>query len=308
MNTPAISQAADDLIIASEVGSKALYEKKYRRPEWPGGLSGVTVGIGYDLGYATEAKIKKDWGDLLPGSMIDAMLMCDGVTREKAHGLLPLVKNRIDVPWDKGIQVYEKTDIPEWVARVCKAVPGAENLPPDCLGALTSIGYNRGTGGFTTPASRDSSGRYRELRAIRSHVIAGELDLVDDEIRSMKRLWPGANERGLPIRREKEARLWVQGMAARKAGNKIALPTEVKTKPKEDPPPLAPVQSAGKPEAGTGTGGGLITVGSAERAAAAGWDPWIVGGIVVGGLVVTGLAVWAVRHERGQPILARARG
>jgi len=304
----AISQAANDLIITCEVGSRAQYEKKYRRPEWPGGRSGVTVGIGYDLGFATAAKVKADWGNLISGSMVDAMLTCVGISGGSAQAQTAAVRSRIDVSWENAIHVYQHTDIPEWVARVCHAVPGADKLPPDCLGALTSIGYNRGTGGFTAPATRDTTGRYRELRVIRSHVIDGDLHMVAEDIRSMKRLWPGANERGLPLRREKEAKLWEQGLLAKKLSNADAHPTEVNPKSKEAPAPLVPIPPAGTPETGTGGGGAILTGGGAQQAAAAGWDPWIVGGLVVGGIVLTGLAVWAVRNQRSQPVLARAKG
>lgn len=39
-----ISQAAFDLIVNSEVSSRRTYENDYRRPERPGGQSGITVG------------------------------------------------------------------------------------------------------------------------------------------------------------------------------------------------------------------------------------------------------------------------
>ena len=55
------SKAAIDLIVESEVTSKAYYEKHYRKPEWPGGASGVTIAVGYDLGFANEAKLRNDW-------------------------------------------------------------------------------------------------------------------------------------------------------------------------------------------------------------------------------------------------------
>lgn len=292
--TPQISQAADDLIVACEVSSRATYEKKYRRPEWPGGASGVTIAIGYDLGYATPSKIKSDWGDRLPGAMIDAMVPCLGVTGERAHGLLSSVKSKIDVPWDAAISVYEHVDIPEWTGRVCKAIPSAERLSPDCVGALTSLAYNRG-------ASFQKDGdRYREMRAIRSHIIAGELNLVDDEIRNMKRLWP--NVRGLQIRRDRESDLWNIGLKPQPA---TPLP---KSKPKETPAPLAPPVPAGAPEAGTGSGGVVSTGGAAQQAAAAGWDPLWVAGIVVAGVVITIGTVAYIRYRRSQPVVARAKG
>ena len=55
-----ISQAAFDLIVAEEVSSQAAYNARYQRPERPGGQSGITVGIGYDCGYATPERIRAD--------------------------------------------------------------------------------------------------------------------------------------------------------------------------------------------------------------------------------------------------------
>ncbi|MER3498445.1 MAG: hypothetical protein C4308_07320 [Chitinophagaceae bacterium] len=46
-----ISQKSIDQLIAFVISSKELYEKKYQQPTWPGGASGVTIGIGYDCGY-----------------------------------------------------------------------------------------------------------------------------------------------------------------------------------------------------------------------------------------------------------------
>jgi len=46
-----IGRNAKGLIIASEVSSRAVYEKRrYGFPTWPGGRSGVTIGFGYDIG------------------------------------------------------------------------------------------------------------------------------------------------------------------------------------------------------------------------------------------------------------------
>ena len=54
--TDLISQAAIDLIVREEVSGKEVYERNYRRPEWPGGSSGVTIGIGYDVGAGVSEK------------------------------------------------------------------------------------------------------------------------------------------------------------------------------------------------------------------------------------------------------------
>ena len=51
--TNMISKKAIELIIKHEVGGRAVYEKRYQKPIWAGGDSGVTIGLGYDVGYVT---------------------------------------------------------------------------------------------------------------------------------------------------------------------------------------------------------------------------------------------------------------
>ena len=43
-----------DAIIRWEVSSREHYERNLMRPCWPAEMSGVTIGIGYDLGYQTR--------------------------------------------------------------------------------------------------------------------------------------------------------------------------------------------------------------------------------------------------------------
>lgn len=297
---PDISKDADDLIIASEVGSRQLYEKKYQRPEWPQGLSGVTVGIGYDLGYATPLKIKTDWSPLLASSMVEAMIGCAGITGSEASSKTAEVRSSILVPWDAATAVYEHTDIPQWTEKVCISIPGADRLPPNCLGALVSVAYNRGC------SFQMAGDRYREMRAIRSHVMAGELDQVPAEFRSMKRLW-GANESGLLVRREKEAKIWEKGLVALPPAP-VNTPPLPKPKTSENPPPLAPKTGPGTPEIGTGAGGAIVIGKTAQQAVMAGWEPLLITGLVVSGVIATVGAVAYVRYQRSQPVLARTKG
>lgn len=200
------SQAAVDLIVAEEVSSKATYIKKYQRPEWPGGASGVTVGIGYDLGYATAGRIQSDWKNFLTPDVILAMQRCAGVTGANARNLLASVRPKILVPWEAAMSVFINVDMPKWEALVLKAVPGSDKLPPDCIGVLTSLAYNRG-------ASFSKAGdRYREMRDIRAHVASGEWDKIPGDFKSMKRIWPDVA--GLRGRRDREAALFQKGLAA----------------------------------------------------------------------------------------------
>lgn len=248
MSAPAISQRAFNEIVAFEVSSRAEYEKAYQRPTWPGGASGVTVGIGYDLGYCTLDKLAADFDERLAVTMVRVMQRCLGVTGQAAREILPSVRNSILIPWDVAIAVFSDRDIPEWTAKVCKAIPGADKLPADCLGALVSLADNRG-------ASFDMAGeRYTEMRNIKRFVISGDLARIPDEIRAMKRLW-GKDQEGLLIRRDKEAALFADGLVGRFKA--VAPPDQPKVAPKS-PPDVPPVEELPAAPAPTNWIGALL--------------------------------------------------
>jgi GH24 family phage-related lysozyme (muramidase) len=201
-----ISQAAIDLIVDEEVSGKAAYEKMYRHPEWPGGASGVTIGIGYDLGYGSDDDIRRDWGGKVPDEMLELMVKCAGSTGYEAKTLLPKVKGGIDISWDAAMTVFLVHDIPKFYDQ-CKAqLPNFEALSLDCRGALVSLAYNRG-------ASFSKAGdRYSEMRAIKDAMARKAFGNIPAQFRSMKRLWDSQSMRGLVLRREHEAQLFERGL------------------------------------------------------------------------------------------------
>lgn len=201
-----ISQRAFDFIVAKEVTDQAAYEHGYHRPTWPGASSGVTVGIGYDLGQTSAEQIVHDWSPHLPDAMVETMAECSGVTGQAAQGLAAQVRSSIDVSWLAALAVFRDVSMPRWVEIVRKALPNTNKLSPDCLGALVSLTYNRG-------ASFSKAGdRYAEMRAIKQDMADMNLAGIPGEIRSMKRLWPDL--RGLQTRRDGEADMFEQGLAA----------------------------------------------------------------------------------------------
>ncbi|HLH88323.1 MAG TPA: CHAP domain-containing protein [Xanthobacteraceae bacterium] len=201
-----ISQAAFDLIVACEVSSQAVYEKKLTHPEWPGEQSGVTIGIGYDVGYATQNQLRSDWAGNIPGPMIDALVPAIGKTGPAARPLASQLGAVVTVPWDAAIQVHKNAVIPRWVAIVQNALPNTNLIGPDCLGALVSLTYNRGAS-FNRPEPR-----YSEMRDIKQHMESKQFQLIPDDFRHMERLWP--NSAGLRDRREQEAKLFERGLAS----------------------------------------------------------------------------------------------
>ncbi len=202
-----VSQGAFDLIVAEEVSSQATYNARYQHPERPGGASGITVGIGYDCGYSTPARIRTDWGGHIPGSMVNELVGVAGLTGDGAQAALAGIRPQVSVPWVSAIDVFANTDIPRWAATVRKALPNCDKLSPDCFGALVSLAYNRG-------ASFAMAGdRYAEMRAIRSHMATSNFAKIPGDIRSMKRLWTTPSVRGVARRRDHEADLFQKGLA-----------------------------------------------------------------------------------------------
>lgn len=195
-----------NLIISCEVTSEAAYTKLYTHPTWPGGMSGVTIGIGYDCGYSTSDQIDEDWADKLPLEMVEAMQEVAGITGPAASSHAHMLVGKVVVPWDAAMAVFEGRDMPKWEGIVQRSLPNTDKLSGDSFGALTSLTYNRGAS-FSTPGAR-----YMEMRAIYQHMAGNTFNLIPDDLRAMTRLWP--NALGLRIRRDKEADLFAKGLLA----------------------------------------------------------------------------------------------
>lgn len=198
------SQAAIDLIVAEEVSSQAVYEARYQHPDWPGGASGITIGIGYDCGYSRPDQIAADWGDKLPAAAVHALEAVAGISGPPARSHAYELRGLVTVPWDAAMAVFAGRDMPKWEAIVAHALPNTDKLSPDSFGALVSLAYNRGAS-FNTPGDR-----YSEMRGIRYLMAAQQFDRIPDEIREMKRLWPTVV--GLRMRRDHEADLFENGL------------------------------------------------------------------------------------------------
>jgi hypothetical protein len=203
-DTP-ISDKAFNMIVMFEVSSQAAYEAKYQPPTWPGGASGVTIGIGYDVGYVSQQLLWQDWQGAISDAMINALLPAVGVRGAAAQGLAQSLRTSVTVPWTPAITVHRTKVIPKWIALVQKYLPNTDKLDGDSLGALVSLTYNRG-------ASFDQAGdRFTEMRNIKTDMTSEKFADIPGQIRSMKRLWPTV--RGLQIRRDSEAALFQAGLA-----------------------------------------------------------------------------------------------
>ncbi|WP_340117538.1 peptidoglycan-binding protein [Pelagibius sp. 7325] len=187
-------------IVSEEVGGRKFYDKNVAVPHFPGEASGVTIGVGYDLRFQEPDDFEADWeGILTPQQM--AVLRPHIGKAGSAAAVAALGDLRI--PFHAAWRVFVKRALPRGIQQTENCYGDLSRLPPLCRGALVSLVYNRGT--KLTGDSR------REMKAIRDHIDAGNLDRVAAEFESMKRLWPGSE--GLRKRRDKEAEMWRNGLA-----------------------------------------------------------------------------------------------
>jgi hypothetical protein len=184
------------LILEFETSGRSGYNP---RPEWPGGASGPTIAIGYDLGYSTKSVINSDW-QALDASPRARLAAVSGITGQRARAITPQLHDII-VRWDLAIDVFDNIDVARWQAASRRALPGFTKLRLNCQAALISLGFNRGW----AMAGPNRS----EMRDIRDYGVPREdYPRIAQDLRSMSRIWRGtANERGLTRRRNAEADL-----------------------------------------------------------------------------------------------------
>jgi len=183
-------------IVFFEISSAAYYRKFLQHPTWPGGKSGITIGIGYDLGFHSATQIRADWQGKIPDIDLEQLLTVAGLNRQAAQEALAAVKG-IEIPLQAASEVHYQSTLPAYAAKTKKAYPGVEALPADAQSMLLSLVFNRG--------AKMSGASRREMKAIQPLVAARDLDGIAEQIHAMKRLWDIDKLPGLHKRRDAEA-------------------------------------------------------------------------------------------------------
>lgn len=166
--------------------------------KWPGGGSGITIGIGYDLGFVTVDQFESDWGPHLTEGQLNRLKTAIGKRAIAAKNRAPQFAD-IKIKRGPSEEVFFKRTIPLHALKTEQAFPKVTDLPPDAQGAVLSLVFNRGTSMV--------GDRRREMRAIRDAVPKKDLKEIAAQLRSMKRLWINKGLDGLLKRREAEAKL-----------------------------------------------------------------------------------------------------
>ncbi len=200
-----ISQEAYNLIVNDECGGEGYYNRRYIRPQWPGGASGVTVGIGYDCGYNTKAQIAADWAHL-GTERVAALQSVAGLKGQTAKSALGRTRHVV-ISWQEAKATFDKKTVSRFGDMTATAFKGITAAPDHCEGVMLSIVFNRGA--LMTGSTR------LEMRQCRDAIAAGRLHEVPGYIRSMRRLWVGKGLDGLLKRRLAEAALFERGLNAK---------------------------------------------------------------------------------------------
>jgi GH24 family phage-related lysozyme (muramidase) len=148
-----LSKKANDLIIKYEVGGgEAYYNKKARFPIWPGGASGVTIGIGVDLGHISFKEFDTYISTYYSTDESSRLAKCIGHTGSQNDPnseieMKSLVQSVSDceLSWENALALHIDYTIPIYHKRTLKTFKGIEKLPLDAQGAIVSLVFNRGT-------------------------------------------------------------------------------------------------------------------------------------------------------------------
>lgn len=196
------AEIAAALIVRWEITSPKAYARKYEGVICPGGASGPTIGVGYDLGHQTRATIEREWAghphldDLVKGSGVVGPAKCAAYRAANRH---------IRVPYDTAYAVFRDSTLPSYTGAARRALRnGWELLPPGAQAANVSLGYNRG---WSMKGERN-----REKRAIRDDCVPStDRPCQAAQLRAMCRIWAGTpNGKGLCARRDHEAEVTLQ--------------------------------------------------------------------------------------------------
>lgn len=199
-----ISKRSIELIIQHEVGGRDVYTRKYQKPIWPGGESGLTIGIGYDIGYNKEKDLFSDWAGLNL-NFLNALKRFCGVKGEIVKTMMRGEVLNVIIPYNMAYDVFVKKSIPKYYAMTKRIYPQLDSLNEDTRGALVSMVYNRG-------AKLEGESR-KEMKAIVELVAKKDYEGIAEQIERSKRLWENKGLDGLVIRRENEADLIRSSMA-----------------------------------------------------------------------------------------------
>jgi len=185
-------------IIYFESGGEKYYNKFLKNMTWPKGASGITMGIGADLGHMSEKEFDTYFSKYFTEDENNKLKSTIGLKGDSAKNALSKVKN-IELSWENASEAFVDWTLPKFWNLTNALWPKMNELCEKAQIGLVSIVFNRG-------ASTKGSSR-TEMLNIKPLVLKKDYKGIAREIRSMKRIWEGKNMDGLIKRREEEAKM-----------------------------------------------------------------------------------------------------
>lgn len=188
-------------------GGKKYYDKYLSKPTLPGGDSGITIGIGWDLRYNTVPRFNKFWGPRIPEPNAMALRKLCGFKFANEFTVKEL--SHIIIPWHHAEAVFNEDTIPRFWALTMSVFPGVELLPAEGQWAMLSLVFNRGGSlvGERRQHMRKIANILR-LGAIDGFISKSEIRQIAECFRNMTSIWSGKDiYTGMYRRRHAEADL-----------------------------------------------------------------------------------------------------
>ncbi len=189
-------------IARAEIGSRAAYDRLAARPHWPGGASGITLGMGCDLRFLSPTAFQRLWGPHLGREALARLALCLG--RRGSTSVAAALAD-IRVPYAAAWEVLCTHTLPPRVRACRRLFRGFDDLPDGARTALVSLVVNRGA----ALGQEGDAGR-AAMRALARDLDEGRAGPeLARHFEAMMKLWPEVP--GLQRRRFEEAALWRLG-------------------------------------------------------------------------------------------------
>jgi hypothetical protein len=193
-----LQRSADFLVAAEDLPA---------HPYWPGGESGITIGVGWDLGQHSKSELFRAWAGLDRATLRQLEEAIQ--KRGRAAALLVPQLKLIDVPRSISLSVFRSSLEDSYYPMTLRLFPGVERLPTEVQVALLSVVFNRGVllGRDPDWSKAKELDRRWEIRRLREDVRQRDFLAIYIRLGTMKRLWEKSGPRGLLYRRRDEQHL-----------------------------------------------------------------------------------------------------
>lgn len=132
-------------LVKFEIASPQFYFRNLKKPIWPGGRSGVTIGIGYDLGYRRATQIEQDWRGLIPENEIERLSGVAGLRGKDARRALRRLRGVL-IPFKSARRVFYESSLPQFAKdtrRIYPVCSDCRQTPRQCFCRWSTTGELR---------------------------------------------------------------------------------------------------------------------------------------------------------------------